>query len=125
MTYDMELGLLATQAMTELVHAEAHQDDNRYRAFLEKSAEFCKSIQEASASVDLSETTPTEIAALVSAVLKVSQERSSAYERDRLKQVEQIEPVIRRVLDEKRKPTPAEQLQIADVLYTASAADFE
>ena len=125
MTYDMELGLLATQALTELVHAEAHQDDNRYRTFLEKSAEFCRSIHEASASVDISESTPGEIAALVSAVLKISQERSSAYERERLKQVEQIEPVIRRLLVENRKPTVEEQLQIADVLFSASAADFK
>ena len=125
MTYDMELGLLATQAMTDLVHAEANQDDSSYRTFLVKSAEFCKSIREASVSVELSATTPTAIADLVSAVLKVSQERSSAYERDRLKQVEQIEPVIRRVLDENRKPTTAEQLQIAEALYSASAADFK
>ena len=124
MTYDMELGLLATQALTELVHAEAHQGDDRYRTFLEKSAEFCKSILEASASGAISETTPAEIAALVSAVLKVSKERSSDYERDRLKQVEQIEPVIRQVLNENRKPTTDEQLQIADLLYAASAADF-
>ena len=125
MTYDMELGLLATQAMTELVHAEAQQDDTRYRAFLERSAEFCRSIRETSASISISENTPGEIAALVSAVVKVSQERSSVYERERLKQVEQIEPVIRRVLVEERKPTVKEQLQIADVLFSASAADFK
>ena len=125
MIYDMELGLLATQALTDLVDAEARQDDSSYRTFLEKSAEFCRSIRDASASVDLSATTNTEIAALVSAVLKVSQERSSAYERNRLKQVDQIEPVIRRVLEENRKPTVEEQLQIAELLYSASAADFE
>ena len=125
MTYDMELGLLATQALTELIDAEAHQDDNLYRTFLQKSAEFCKSIREASASVNLSETATGEIAALVSAILKVSQERSSSYEQDRLKQVEKIEPVILRVLDENRKPTTEEQLQIADLLYSASAADFK
>lgn len=125
MTYDMELGLLATQALTELIDAEAHQDDKLYRTFLQKSAEFCKSIREASASVNLSETATGEIAALVSAILKVSQERSSSYEQDRLKQVEKIEPVILRVLGENRKPTTEEQLQIADLLYFASAASFK
>ena len=76
MTYDMELGLLATQALTELVHAEAHQDEGSYRTFLLTSAEFCKSILEASASVDLSEAATGEIAAHVSAVMKVSTNRS-------------------------------------------------
>ena len=125
MTYDMELGLLATQALTDLVHAEAQLDDNSYRAFVEKSAEFCKSIREASASVDLPASTASNIAAFVAAVVKVSQERSSDFERERLGHVEQIEPVIRRVLDENRKPTPEEQLQIADLLYSASAASFK
>ena len=125
MIYDMELGLLATQAITDLVDAEARQDESRYRTFLEKSAEFCRAIREASAAVHLPETTPSEIAALVSAVLKMSQERSSAFEQGRLRQVDQVEPVIRRVLDENRKPTPDEQLQIAELLYSATAADFK
>lgn len=125
MTYDMQLGLLATQAVTDLLRAEAQQDDAQYRTFLLKSDEFCRSVRESLSSISLPSSTSAEVAAFISAVMSLSEGRSSEHERARLSQISQIEPVIARVLSENRRPNADEQIQIAEVLYSASAADFE
>jgi hypothetical protein len=125
MTYDMQLGLLATQAVTDLLRGEAQQDDAHYRTFLLKSADFCRSVRESLSSISLPSSTSKEVAAFISAVMSLSEARSSERERERLSQISQIEPLIVRVLNENRRPNADEQVQIAEVLYSASAADFE
>lgn len=125
MTYDIQLGLLATQAVTDLLRAEAQQDDAHYRVFLLKSAEFCRAVRGSLSGVSLPHTTSKEVAAFISAVRSSSEARSSEHERDRLTQISQIEPVINRVLKENRRPNADEQVQIAKALYSASAAAFE
>jgi hypothetical protein len=124
MTYDLQLGLLATQAMSHLLNAEANQDDVAFRQFLTTSANFCQAIIHSVADPLPMACDATDADAFISAVMKVSVHKSSEADRDRLRQIEEIQPLIDRVLQENRRPDPTEQLQIAAVLYTSSAADF-
>ncbi len=124
MTYDLQLGMLATQAMSHLLTAEANQDDVEFRRFLTASAEFCRAIQSNVVDVSTPTCDATDAGAFISAVMKISVPKSSEADRDRLRLIEAIQPLIDRVLLEDRRPDLTEQLQIAEVLYTSSAADF-
>ena len=124
MNYDIQLGLLATQALTDLLLAVAGDDETRYRGFLLKSAEFCRSIRESEPSAALPQATSQAAVAFISTVMKVSEERSSVHEKSRFVSIQKIEPLIGRVLEENRRPNRDEQVQIAEVLYSASGADF-
>jgi len=124
MTYDLQLGMLATQAMTHLMTAEINQDDAEFREFLLASAAFCRVMQSKATPIDIPSFDSTDVAGFVSAVIKISTPKASQEDRDRLKRVGEIQPLIDRVLDEKRRPNSSEQIQIAEVLYVSSAADL-
>lgn len=124
MTYDLQLGMLATRAMSHLLTAEANQDDGEFRQFLTTSADFCQAIMYSVAEPVPPACDATDAGAFISAVMKISVPKSSEADRDRLRQIEEIQPLIDRVLRENRRPDTTEQLQIAEVLYTSSAADF-
>jgi hypothetical protein len=123
MRYNVNLGLLAVDAMSELTKAEARGDYELYRAFLEKSAEFCRSVRDSydRLHVDLGGL-PQPAGGFLSAVMKREQERSPQVS-PKLEAVDILEPFIASILDAKRTPTPDERLKIAKALYETSAAD--
>ena len=124
MKYDIQLDMLATRAVSELVQAAAENDAQRYRLFLKTSAEFCQSVRESSPQFELDRTVPNDATAFISAVMKISEQRCSERDRDRVYRVARLEPLIQQVLLENRLPTEDEQERIAEMLYEASAADF-
>jgi len=125
MTYDMHLGLLATQALTDLVLAGAENDEVRYRGSLLKVAEFCRAVRETVPTGGLSANAPKDAAAFISAAMKVSDLRSSDFQKNRAERAQRIESLIETILRENRRPNADEQVQIAETLYSASAADFK
>lgn len=124
MRYNVSLGMLATEAMTELSKATAHDDYSHYRAFLERSAEFCRSLRRSYSPlhVDLKAAPSFVGGNVIYAVLKRESARAP-YATAKVKTVDAIEPLIARILSEGRAPTSDESLQIAEVLYETSAAD--
>jgi hypothetical protein len=123
MRYNVNLGMLATDAMTELTKAEARNDYGLYRTFLQKSAEFCRSTR---SSYDRLEIDPGNLPAqagnFLCAVMKREHERSPQAS-PKLETINTVEPLITAILEEERVPTPEERLKIAKALYETSAAD--
>jgi hypothetical protein len=124
MTYNIQLGKLATQAVTELMLAEPSRDLTGYRSFLRKSSEFCQAIKQSAPALTVDQARPDEMTHFLSAVVKGSERRSSGLDRDRLARVEAVEPLIRQLLEENRAPSQEEQLRIVELLHLGSAADF-
>lgn len=122
MHYDVSLGLLATDAMTELTRAEARGEYEHYRAFLQKSAEFCRSIIDTYGQlrIDAGDASALALSFLSAVMRRDPQPASTAFKLDN---VTQVEPLIRAIIEQNRIPTPEERLRIAQVLYQASAAD--
>lgn len=125
MKYDVQLGMLATEAVDHLLRAEASGDEEDYERFLLTTAKFCESVSDKDTSETVPQTTPREAEAFISAVMKTSPSRSSENKRARLQQVKAMEAVVTKVLAEHRKPKPEEQMQIARMLYATSAAQFD
>jgi len=122
MRYNVSLGLLATDAMTELTKAEASDNEQHYRAFLEKSAEFCRSIRRSYAQLQIVPgTLPAPAVSFLNAVKASEQERLSAT--TKLEAINVLEPLIVTILNQQRIPTEEERLKIAQALYQTSAAD--
>jgi hypothetical protein len=123
MRYNVNLGLLAVDAMSVLTKAEARGDDELYRTFLERSAEFCRSVRDSydRLQVDLGGL-PQPAGSFLSAVMRREQERSP-HASPKLEAVDALEPFITSILEAKRAPTPDERLKIAKALYETSAAD--
>ncbi|MBZ5591114.1 MAG: hypothetical protein LAP39_02690 [Acidobacteriia bacterium] len=125
MVYDVNLGILATQAITELTRATSYDEPDRYQLFLQKSAEFCRSVRESLSQMDLQETGPDDAARFLSAVMNSAGRPSSTSDAYKLRQVGDLEPIIEQILHEHRQPTDQEQLRIAELLYAASSADVK
>ena len=123
MNCNVNLGVLATAAMTELTKAEARDDYQLYRAFLQKSAEFFNSIRDSydPLHVDLNHL-PAPAGNFLSAVMKREEARNQNAG-PKLEAVNALEPLITAILNEERKPTPDERFKIAKALYETSAAD--
>ena len=123
MRYKVSLGMLATEAMTELGKASAQEDYSHYRGFLVKRAEFCKSLRRSYAPLHLDpKTVPPLVGSVIYAVIK----RDSAQipcASAKIETINTLEPLIAQILHEGRVPTLDESLQIAEGLYEASAAD--
>jgi hypothetical protein len=123
MRYNVNLGMLATDAMTQLTKAEARNDYELYRTFLQKSAEFCRSIRN---SYDRLEIDPGNLPApagnFLCAVMKREHDRFPQAS-PKLETINQLEPLITAILDQQRVPTPEERFRIAKALYETSAAD--
>jgi hypothetical protein len=123
MRYNVGLGLLATDAMTELTRAENRDDYELYQTFLRKSAEFCRSVRD---SYDRLQVDPVNLPSpagnFLSAVMKRQQERRPDLN-PKVEIINALEPLITTILSEQRIPTPEERLKIARALYETSAAD--
>jgi hypothetical protein len=123
MRYNVGLGLLATDAMTQLTKAEARDDYDLYRTFLLKSVEFFRSIRDSYDPLEIdTKTLPAPAGNFLCAVMKREQEHSP-HASFKVETVNEVEPLIAAILGQQRKPTPEERLKIAKALYETSAAD--
>jgi hypothetical protein len=123
MHYNVNLGLLATDAVRQLTQAEAGDDDQLYTVFLQKSVEFCHLIRD---SYDRLQFDPVGLPApagtFLSAVMKREQERNPQAS-PKLKAVYALEPLLADILNQGRRPTDDERFAILKALYEASSAD--
>jgi len=123
MHYNVNLGLLATDAVTQLTKAEARNDDGLYQAFLQKSLQVCRSIRDSYDRLQIDPgNLPAPAGSFLSAVMKREQERYPKVN-PKLKAVTELEPLLDAILKAERRPTDEERLEIVKVLYEASAAD--
>ena len=123
MRYNVNLGMLATDAMTELTRAEARDDYELYRIFLQKSADVCRSIRSSYDRLEIDPVSlPAPVGSFSSAVMKREHERFPQAS-PKLETINTLEPLIAAILNEQRVPTPEERLKIAKALYETSAAD--
>ena len=65
MRYDIQLGFLAADAITEFSRAAATKDAVRYSTFLDRTAEYCKAVRRTYgqlAEADILDTMPATVA---------------------------------------------------------------
>jgi hypothetical protein len=122
MRYNVSLGMLATEAMTELTKAEINNSADNYRRFLEKTAEFCKSLRRSYGNLSIDPATlPPPAVSFLSAVMATQPQTQTS--NTKLEVVNNLEPLISSILSQQRIPTADERLKIAQALYDTSAAD--
>jgi hypothetical protein len=123
MEYDIRLGLMATDAISELTRARSLDRLEAYRSFLEKSANYCRSLRHTYGHLtEIPPTIPLEAQTFLAAIMKTQHPspRTSA----KLEIVNKLEPLIEKILTENRVPTKPERLEIARGLYQSSAASW-
>jgi hypothetical protein len=123
MNYNVGLGFLATDAMRQLTRAEARDDDDLYRAFLQKSIEFCHSIRNSYDRLQIDpQGLPGTAGSFLSAVMKREQERYPSAN-PKIDAINVLEPLLTDILGQQRRPTQEERLAIVKTLFETSAAD--
>jgi hypothetical protein len=124
MKYNITLGMLATDAMTELNKASVQKDYGHYRGFLEKSAQFCRDLRRSYAPLRIDQVTQPYIGGAVMHAVHTFESGRPPYASAKLETISKLEPLINKILSEERPPTQEESIQIAEGLYESSAADY-
>lgn len=124
MHYDIRLGFLAADAISEFSKATSTKEETRYRTFLERTAEYCKALRQTyghPVEADITATMPDAVANFMRTVIR-SHHPSPAITA-KLQAVGSLETMLRAIHDEQRIPSDEECLNIARTIYTTSAAD--
>lgn len=124
MNYDIKLGFLAADAISEFSKAASLQDAERYGTFLERCAEYCKEVKKTygrPAESDILATVPNAIADFMRAVIKTQQPRPAIAAK--LEAIGSLEALLTKIHEEQRTPSDDECLVIAKKVFETSAAD--
>jgi hypothetical protein len=125
MHYDIRLGFLAADAMSEFSKATATKKKERYANFLERSAEYFKAVRTTygrPAEADIKTNVPSHVAEFMRAI--VSTQRVPPGLNAKLEAVTSHERLVQAIRDERRQPSDDECLKIAKAIYKTSAADL-
>ncbi len=124
MKYNVSLGLLATEAMSELTRAEGSNSEDHYRLFLEKTAEVCRAVRRSYEELHVDTATlPPLTVNFLSAVMASQPQVITRTNATKLEIVNSVEPVVIAIMKQRRAPTSDERFRIAEALYQTSAAD--
>jgi len=124
MNFDIKLGFLAADAISEYSKATSRHRSDRYSTFLERCDEYCREVKRTygrAVDTDILATMPNTIAEFMRAVIK-SQQPSPAIAA-KLQAVSSLEALLSKIREEQRDPSEEECLSIAKTVYTTSAAD--
>src|SRR6266542_4306620 len=124
MHYDIKLGFLAADAISEFSKATTTKEKARYRAFLERSAEYCKAVRKAYGrplETEIPTTMPNSVADFMRAIANT--QRLPPAVTQRIAAITFIEKSLRTIRKEKRLPSDDECLRIAKTIYATSVAD--
>jgi flavin-dependent dehydrogenase len=124
MHYNIELGSLADDAISEFSKAHATNDTAHYEAFLDRSAEYCKAVRTAympPVETDILDSMPDTIADFMRAVIRNEQPLPSATAK--LEAIQSLEELLQRIRDQRRQPSQEECLKIAKTIYITSGAE--
>jgi hypothetical protein len=123
MHYDIRLGFLAADAISEFSRAAATKEKEGYTIFLERSVEYCKAVRGIyGRPVEADITAMTgQVAEFMRAV--VNTQPVSAGLTAKLKAVTSLEELVQAIRNDQREPSDDECLKIAKEIYASSAAD--
>lgn len=124
MHYDIGLGFLAADAISEFSKATSRRHEERYNAFLQRTADYCKALRQTYGhpmETDIPSAMPGALADFMRTVIRTQQPSPAVAAK--LKAVESLEELIRTIRDERRPPSDEECLAIAKTIYATSAAD--
>jgi len=124
MHYDIRLGFLAADAISEFSKAANTKEDARYRAFLERSTEYCKAVRQVyghPVETDITAAMSPAFAGFMRTVIK--SHPPSPTITAKLQAVGSLEALLQAIRDEQRNPSDDECLDIAKTIYATSAAE--
>jgi hypothetical protein len=124
MHYDIQIGFLAADAISEFSKAAVTKDVTRYAAFLARTAEYCRAVRQTyghPVETDI----PTAIQGTLADFMRtvVRTHRPSPAVAAKLQAVATVEGLLESIREEHRTPSDEECLGIAKTIYVTSAAD--
>lgn len=123
MHYNVQLGFLAADAIREFSRAANNGETDRYTVFLQRSQEYCHAVRHKYVHLteeQVLDNFPANLAAFMRAMIKNHQ--PSAEATAKLAIIKSLEETIEAVKREPR-PSPQTYLDIAQTIYSTSAAD--
>jgi hypothetical protein len=124
MRYDIQLGFLATDAITEFSKASSTQNAGRYKAFLDKTGEYCQAFRKTyghPVETDIPAAMQRDLADFMRTVVKTQQPSPAIAAK--LEAVGDDEGLLRAIAHDQRPPSDEECLRIAKTIYATSGAD--
>ncbi len=124
MHYDIQLGFLAADAISEFSRAAATKEAAHYEAFLEQSTAYCRELRSTygrPVETDISAAMPTLVADFMRAVIKTQQPSPTIAAK--LEAVAAVERILQGIREQQRQPSDDECLRIAKAIYSTSAAE--
>src|SRR5205823_3836491 len=124
MKYNIHLGSLADDAISEFSKANATKEVAHYEAFLQRSTEFCQAVRKIygrAVETDVLNTMPNAVAEFMRAVIKTQPPSPTASAK--LAAINSLEELLQTIRSEGRPPSDGECLRIAKTIHVTSAAD--
>ena len=124
MHYDIQLGFLAADAISEFSRAARTKEPADYEAFLEQTTSYCRefrSLHSRPVETDISAAMPQPVADFMRAVVKTRPPTPAVAVK--LEAVGAVEKLLQSIREEQRQPSDNECLRIARTIYSTSAAE--